>query len=176
MGSPEFKWKHICEVIYNKTTHNTSSTSYYTFISFCVSFLYRLDELKFQVAGLQCMGLHSSAGTEHCSMNTEATGSNPVEAPKNFFWGYFDNCLNCDSLWWSQVQFICIHRVHITSFCGKLHIKPYGISYDLTSPNIFPVRSSGTINLEKNSCNFSNIRRKNSLSKSTWTIKIPLFV
>ena len=25
----------------------------------------------------------------HCSANAEATGSNPVEAPKNFFWGYF---------------------------------------------------------------------------------------
>ena len=23
---------------------------------------------------------------EHCSANAEATGSNPVEAPKNFFW------------------------------------------------------------------------------------------
>ena len=23
---------------------------------------------------------------EHCSMNAEATGSNPVEASKNFFW------------------------------------------------------------------------------------------
>ena len=26
---------------------------------------------------------------EHCSANAEATGSNPVEAPKNFFSGYF---------------------------------------------------------------------------------------
>ena len=35
---------------------------------------------------------------EHCSANAEATGSNPVEAPKNlfflfFFSGYFRNCL-----------------------------------------------------------------------------------
>ena len=35
---------------------------------------------------------------EHCSANAEATGSNPVEAPKNFFSGYFRNCLNWDSL------------------------------------------------------------------------------
>ena len=33
---------------------------------------------------------------EHCSVNAEATGSNPVEAPKN---------LNCDSLRWSQTHF-----------------------------------------------------------------------
>ena len=31
---------------------------------------------------------------EHCSANAEATGSNPVEAPKNVFFGLFRNCLN----------------------------------------------------------------------------------
>ena len=31
--------------------------------------------------------------------------SNPVEAPKNFFSGYFRNCLNCDSLRWSHTHF-----------------------------------------------------------------------
>ena len=30
---------------------------------------------------------------EHCSANAEATGSNPVEAPKNFFWGLFSQLL-----------------------------------------------------------------------------------
>ena len=53
---------------------------------------------------------------EHCSANAEATGSNPVEAPKNFFSGYFRNCLNCDSLRWSHTRFICIPAVHIISF------------------------------------------------------------
>ena len=53
---------------------------------------------------------------EHCSANAEATGSNPVEAPKSFFWGYFRNCLNCDSLRWSHTHFICIPAVHIISF------------------------------------------------------------
>ena len=53
---------------------------------------------------------------EHCSANAEATGSNPVEAPKNFFSGYFRNCLNCDSLRWSHTHFICIPAVHIISF------------------------------------------------------------
>ena len=43
---------------------------------------------------------------EHCSANAEATGSNPVEAPKNFFSGYFRNCLNCDSLRWSHTHFL----------------------------------------------------------------------
>ena len=73
-------------------------------ISFSVSFLSRVDEFN-KLAGLQCMGLHSSAG-EHCSANAEATGSNPVEALKIFFSGYFRNCLNCDSLRWSHTHFI----------------------------------------------------------------------
>ena len=53
---------------------------------------------------------------EHCSANAEATGSNPVEAPKIFFSGYFRSCLNCDSLRWSHTHFICIPAVHIISF------------------------------------------------------------
>ena len=53
---------------------------------------------------------------EHCSANAEATGSNPVEAPKIFFSGYFRNCLNCDSLRWSHANFICIPAVQIISF------------------------------------------------------------
>ena len=35
-------------------------------------------------------------------------GSNPVEAPKNFFSGYFRNCLNCDSLRWSHTHLISL--------------------------------------------------------------------
>ena len=53
---------------------------------------------------------------EHCSANAEAIGSNPIEAPENFFSGYFCNCLNCDSLQWSHTHFICIPAVHIISF------------------------------------------------------------
>ena len=45
---------------------------------------------------------------EHCSANAEATGSNPVEAPKNFFSGYFRNCLNCDSLRWSYTHSLLV--------------------------------------------------------------------
>ena len=59
----------------------------------------------------------SQAG-QHCSANAEATRSNPVEAPKNFFSGYFRNCLNCDSLRWSHIHFICIPAAHIISFCS----------------------------------------------------------
>ena len=38
---------------------------------------------------------------EHCSANAEATGSNPVEGPTNFFFGLLRNCLkgvNCDPI------------------------------------------------------------------------------
>ena len=50
---------------------------------------------------------------EHCSANVEATGSNPVEAPKIFFSGYFRNCLNCDSLRWSLTHFRNFNVVHL---------------------------------------------------------------
>ena len=33
------------------------------------------------------------------------------------FFGLFRNCLNCDSLRWSHIHFICIPAVHIISFC-----------------------------------------------------------
>ena len=57
---------------------------------------------------------------EHCSANAEATGSNPVEAPKNFFSGYFRNCLYCDSLRWSHTHFNCYIRalIPLTSVFG----------------------------------------------------------
>ena len=42
-----------------------------------------------KLACLQCMGLHIAQLVEYCSVNAEATGSNPVEAPKNLFSGYF---------------------------------------------------------------------------------------
>ena len=50
------------------------------------------------------------------AVNAEATGSNPVEAPKNFFSGYFRYCLNCDSLRWSHAHFICIPAVHYPGY------------------------------------------------------------
>ena len=42
------------------------------------------------------MGLHSSE-VEHCSATAEATGSNPIEAPKKNFSGYFAQiAIHCD--------------------------------------------------------------------------------
>ena len=55
---------------------------------------------------------------EHCSANAEATGSNPVEAPKIFFSGYFRNCLNCDSLRWSHTNFTMLIQ-WTTLFCSQ---------------------------------------------------------
>ena len=68
---------------------------------------------------------------EHCSANAEATGSNPVEAPKIFFSGYFRNCLNCDSRRWSHTHFICIPAVHIISF------RDYIMSVNITQLNTY---------------------------------------
>ena len=64
-------------------------------ISFCVSFLSRVDKLN-MLSSSQCMGRYSSAA-RGCSANAEATGSNPVEAPNHFFSGQLRNCLNSDS-------------------------------------------------------------------------------
>ena len=54
---------------------------------------------------------------EHCNTNPEATGSNPVEAPKNFYSGYFRSCLNCDSTAMVISLFHEYSAVHIISFC-----------------------------------------------------------
>ena len=83
-------------------------------ISFRVSFLSRLmNSINWPAPSIWVFIAQLG---EHCSANAEATGSNPVEAPKSFFSGYFRNCLNCDSLRWSHTQFICIPAVHIISF------------------------------------------------------------
>ena len=56
------------------------------------------------------MGFHSSVGR---AQPAEATGSNPVEASKNFFSRLIRNCLNCDYNC-DHLHFICISVVHIT--------------------------------------------------------------
>ena len=73
-------------------------------MTFSVSFLSRVDELN-KLASLQYRVFIAQLG-EHCSANAEATGLNPVEAPKTFFSGFFRNCLNCDSLRWLHTHFI----------------------------------------------------------------------
>ena len=86
---------------------------------------------------------------EHCSANAEAAGSNPVEALKIFFSGYFRNCLNCDSLRWSHTPFICIVRsshhfiqtlgFHQQTQKGDLvqhHRKALLSSFHLNGPNL----------------------------------------
>ena len=45
-----------------------------------------------------------------------STGWNPVEAPKNLFFGLFRNCLNCDSL-------RCPHRYFQTSSVSQLYFR-----------------------------------------------------
>ena len=60
---------------------------------------------------------------EHCSANVAATCSNPVEAPKMFF--FFVLLPNCSpgklrlKLQWSHLRFICISAVHFISFYEK---------------------------------------------------------
>ena len=93
-------------------------------ISFSVSFLSRVDELN-KLASLQYMDLHSSAGTALQRLRRGHV-SNRVEAPKNFFLGYFRNCLNCDSLRWSHTHFISIPTVHILSFRISILMSRFG--------------------------------------------------
>ena len=65
-------------------------------ISFCILFLLRADELN-KLACLQCMGLHRSA-SRALQRDAEATGSNPVEAPREkLFFRLLRKYLNCDS-------------------------------------------------------------------------------
>ena len=117
-------------------------------ISFSVSFLSRVDELNNWPAS--SIWVFIAQLGEHRSANAEATGSNPVEAPKIFFSGYFRNCLNCDSLRWSHTHFICIPAVHIISFnrvtiwgsllCGVC-LNSYSPQYQCKVVNIYLVNS-----------------------------------
>ena len=97
---------------------------------------------------------------EHCSANAEASGSNPVEAPKNVFSGYFRNCLNCDSLRWSHTHFICIPAVHIISFSETLNWKTKKIMPIIRSPSWISVFSKATWYYSKRISNDSNERSR----------------
>ena len=55
---------------------------------------------------------------EHCSANAEATGSNTVESPKNFFFsGYFAIALIAIQLRWSHIHFIRFDNDEAYCFC-----------------------------------------------------------
>ena len=59
----------------------------------------------------EATGLHSSACRLHCSENAEDTDSNPFEAPKSFlFFRLIRNCLNCDSAAIVTYSFILYSR------------------------------------------------------------------
>ena len=83
---------------------------------------------------------------EHCSANPEATGSNPVEAPENFFSGNFCNCLNCDSLRWSHTHFIFYIFAYI--FIPD-YSYPYQPSHNLER-RLFELTHGYSINLKCN--------------------------
>ena len=81
--------------LYSRSSHNLILC----FIPFTV------DDLN-KLACSQCMvWVFIAQLVEHGSANANATGSNPVEAPKNLFFGLFRNCKNCDSLRWSHIHF-----------------------------------------------------------------------
>ena len=70
------------------------------------------------------MGFIAQLG-EHCGASAEATGSNPVEAPKIFFSGYFRNCLDCDSVRWSHNHFIISFAVVLASAQSQQALLPF---------------------------------------------------
>ena len=70
-NATQLRRSHLHFHLYSRSSH---------FISLRVSFLSRVDKLN-KLAGLQCMGLHSSAGTA-LQRERRGHGSNSVEAPK----------------------------------------------------------------------------------------------
>ena len=90
-------------------------------ISFCVSFLSRVLMNSINWPAPSIWVFIAQLG-EHCSANAEATDSNPVEAPKIFFSGYFRNCLNCNSLRWSHTPISFVDLL-IKSF--NTHVQSY---------------------------------------------------
>ena len=88
---------------------------------------------------------------ELCSANAEATGSNPVEAPNIvfFFFGLLRNCLNCDSLRWSHIHFICISAVHIISILYFNHFVGKSEFYKLANSPCMALHSSADRALQR---------------------------
>ena len=99
-------WSHL-QFIYISAVH---------IISFCFIPFTGKDELN-KLACSQCMGIFIAQLEEHCSANAEATGSNPVEAPKIFLGGLIRNCSNCN--YNCGGLYICISAVNIISFYLK---------------------------------------------------------
>ena len=79
-------------------------------ISFCLSFLSRVDELN-KLAGLQCVGLHGSAGRA-VQVRTQRPRVRIPLKPRRTFFGLFRHYLNCYSLRWSHIHFTCIPAFH----------------------------------------------------------------
>ena len=101
---------------------------------------------------------------EHCSANTKAMGLNPVEAPKNFFSGYFHNCLNRDSLQWSHTHFKVFSVCFVFSFqffFQQLHISILFLIF----------RHSAQILLENTLLCWQNARLKNRLFCSKFCLQ-----
>ena len=109
-----FKLRFTAMVTYS--FHLYSRSSHHFILCFTPSFHGLMNSINWSASSVWVFIAQLG---EHCSANAEATDSNPVEAPKNVFSGYFRNCLNCDSLRWSHTHFICIPGVHIISFCEK---------------------------------------------------------
>ena len=104
-----FKWfflrqnDTICDSLRWSHTHFICIPAVHI-ISFCVSFLSRVDELN-KLAGLQGMGLHSSAGRA-LQRQRRGHGFESRWSPEILFFRLFRNCLSCDSLRWSHTHFI----------------------------------------------------------------------
>ena len=73
---------------------------------------------------------------EHCSANAEATGLNPVEAPKNFFFGLFSQLLKL-RFTAMVTHFICIPAVHIISVFHSFHGLMNSINWPASSIWVF---------------------------------------
>ena len=96
-------------------------------ISFSVSFRSLVDELN-KLASLQYMGLHSSAGRA-LQRYAEATGSNPVEAPKNRFFGLFSQSLKLPHYHIKTIlraNVLIRPRLELVPVLGNLYFNYYG--------------------------------------------------
>ena len=68
--------------------HSYSRSSHHFILSLFHSFYPLMNSINWP-ASMASVWVFIAQLVEHCSANAEATGSNPVEAPKNFFSGYF---------------------------------------------------------------------------------------
>ena len=97
----EYKWNEYVTIAVNRNLSNCE----------------KAQKKDFRASG----GFEPVASALALQCSTSLNYEDPCAGGRPIYWvhqpGLFRNCVNCDSLRWSHIHFICIPAVHIISFC-----------------------------------------------------------